>query len=312
MGNKYDLVIIGAGAAGLTAALYAVRRKLSTLVVSKDLGGQTAATLDIENYPGVESSTGPDLMQKFASQAKKFGAEIQLDSIKDIQPTADGFNVQAESGKNYYARAVILAFGKSPRLLDVPGEAQFRNRGVVYCATCDAPLFKGKIVAVVGGGNAALDAMLLLEKIAGKVYLIHRRDSFRAEEVLIERAKQSDKIEFVLNAAIKEIKGDQFVTDVIVETPAGERKLGVEGVFVEIGQEVPSGFVKKLVEVNGAGEIVIDELNQTSRLGVFAAGDATTVAFKQTIISAGEGAKAALSVYNYLQGPTSGPASYAK
>ncbi len=300
--KNYDVIIVGAGAAGLSAALYATRRQLATLVLSRDLGGQTSTTMDIENYPGVDFSTGPELMARFAGQAKKFGAEIQLEGISKINQDPDGFTIQSDSGAAYHARAVILAFGKSHRHLNVPGEAEFMNKGVVYCATCDAPLFEGKTVAVVGGGNAAMDTALLLTKIASKVYLIHRRDEFRAEGILVDKVKTDPKVELILNGTIKQIKGEQFVSAITITTPAGERNIAVEGVFVEVGQQVFTGFVKDLIQLNSAGEIIVDNFNQTSQPGIFAAGDVTTVPFKQTVISAGEGAKAALAVYNYLQG----------
>lgn len=300
--KNYDVIIVGAGAAGLSAALYATRRKLSTLVLSRDLGGQTSTTMDIENYPGVDFATGPDLMNQFADQAKKFGAEIKLEGVTEIKQTNSGFELTGDTGEIYHARSIILAFGKSHRHLDVPGEREFMNKGVVYCATCDAPLFEGKVVAVVGGGNASLDATLLLTKIASKIYLIHRRDEFRAEGVLVDKVKADSKVELVLNSSVKEIKGNQFVNAVVVDTPNGEQELAVEGVFVEIGQQVFTDFVKELVALNSVGEIVVDNFNQTSRPGIFAAGDVTTVPFKQTVISAGEGAKAALAAYNYLAG----------
>lgn len=304
--TRYDIIIVGAGAAGLTAALYATRRKLSTLVLSRDLGGQTATTMDIENYPGVDFSTGPDLMNRFAAQAKKFGAEIKLDGVSSITKTPDGFDVAGSSGAVYQARSLVLAFGKSHRHLDVPGEQEFMNKGVVYCATCDAPLFDGKAVAVVGGGNSAMDAAVLLSKIASKIYLVHRRDEFKAEGVMIDKVKQDPKVELVLNATVKDIQGSQFVSGMTVVTPAGERQLAVEGVFVEIGQVVNTAFLADLVELNEAGEVAIDANNATSCAGIFAAGDVTTVPFKQTVISAGEGAKAALAAYNYLQGRNPG------
>lgn len=300
--TRYDIVIVGAGAAGLTAALYSVRRKLSTLVLSQDLGGQTATTMDIENYPGVDFSTGPDLMHHFANQAKKFGAEIVLDGVTEIIPAEAGFAISTASGVSYQARAVILCFGKTHRHLDVPGEKEFLNKGVVYCATCDAPLFEGKPVAVIGGGNSAMDAAILLSKIASQIYLIHRRDEFRAEQVLIDKVTHDPKVELVLNSTVKAIQGEQFVSGLIVSTPTGERELAVEGVFVEVGQVVNTQFLQSLVQLNETGEIVIDQNNQTSHPGVFAAGDVTTVPFKQTVISAGEGAKAALAAYNHLQG----------
>lgn len=304
--TRYDIIIVGAGAAGLTAALYATRRKLTTLILSYDIGGQTATTMDIENYPGVDFSTGPDLMNRFANQAKKFGAEIVMDGITKLTKVESGFEVTTNTGTTYQAGSVILAFGKTHRHLDVPGEQEFMNKGVVYCATCDAPLFEGKDVAVVGGGNAAMDAVVLLSKIANKIYLVHRRDEFRAEAVMIEKVVNDPKVEQVLNATVKEICGDMFVNALVVETPTGERTLPVEGIFVEIGQIVNTEFLKDQLTLNEAGEIVIDENNQTSVAGIFAAGDVTTVPFKQTVISAGEGAKAALAAYNYLQGRSPG------
>lgn len=300
--TRYDILIVGAGAAGLTAAIYATRRKLSTLVLSKDLGGQTATTMDIENYPGVDFSTGPDLMNRFADQAKKFGAEVKLDGITNVAKTDEGFDVTGDSGTVYQTKSLVLAFGKSHRHLDVPGEQEFLNKGVVYCATCDAPLFEGKAVAVVGGGNAAMDAVVLLSKIASKIYLIHRRDQFRAEQVMIDKVTADPKVELILNATVKEIRGSQFVQSLVVDTQTGVQELPVEGIFVEIGQVVKTDFLKPLISLNEAGEIVIDANNQTSCPGIFAAGDVTTVPFKQTVISAGEGAKAALAAYNYLQG----------
>lgn len=304
--TTYDVIIIGAGPAGLSAALYATRRTLSTLVLTKDIGGQTAMTMDIENYPGVDFSTGPDLMNAFADQAKKFGAEIAFDPVIGLRPLdAGGFEITTEMGKEYIGRTVILASGKHHRKLDVPGEDAFMNRGVVYCATCDAPLFEGRTVAVVGGGSAAFDAALLLTKIAKEVYLIHRRDEFRAEPILVERAKKDPKIKFVLNSHVTEIKGDLMVSEIIVNGPDGQTALSVEGVFVEVGQVVDTSYLDGLVETNDRGEIIVDQFKATSRPGLFAAGDVTIVPFKQTVICAGEGAIAALSAYDYLQRQTS-------
>lgn len=302
MSKNYDIIIVGAGAAGLTAALYASRRQLKTLVLSQDMGGQTSTTMDIENYPGIDFSTGPDLMNSFATQAKKFGAEIKLANVTSIEKRSERDFLVTTDTDNYEAKAIILASGKHHRELGVQGEEDFKNKGVVYCATCDAPLFADKVVAVVGGGNAAFDAVLLLTKIARKIFLIHRKDNFRAEEVLVKRAKESDKVEFILNATVEKISGGNFVEAISVKTQDGEKTLDVEGVFVEIGSEVNSQFIKDLVKLNETKEIIIDNVNQTTTTGVFAAGDATTVPFKQTVVSAGEGAKAALAAYNYIQG----------
>lgn len=297
-----DVIIIGAGAAGLAAALYTTRRSLSTMVISADMGGQTATTLDIENYPGIDFTTGPDLMQKFVAQAKKFGTVIKYAWVTGVEHADGKFTVKLQDGSAFSSKALIVASGKHHRHLDVPGETELANKGVVYCATCDAPLFGDKSVVVVGGGSAAFDAALLLSKIAKDVTLIHRRDTFKAETILVERAKQEPKIKYLLNSTIKEIKGEQFVSSVVIETPEGEVILPTEGVFVEIGQIVDTNFLSGLAATNESGEIIIDSNNQTTHPGIFAAGDVTTVPFKQTVISAGEGAKAALAAYNYILG----------
>jgi len=298
----YDLIIIGAGPAGLTAALYAARRTLKTLVISKDLGGQTNLALDIENYPGVMDLSGAKLMEKFKQQAESFGAEIKFDLAKDIKKQNDVFEILTESGQVYKSKAIILAFGKVPRKLNIKGETEFLGKGIVYCTTCDAPLFSNKDVVVIGGGNAAADAALLLSKIANKVYLVHRRNQFRAEDILVKRMQEDINIEFVLNSTIEEVKGTNFVEEVIIKNTETNviSQIDAQGVFVEIGFEVKTDFIKMLVKLNKAGEIIIDKFNQTSLPGIFAAGDITTVPYKQTIISAGEGSKSALSVYNYL------------
>jgi thioredoxin-disulfide reductase len=304
----YDVIVLGAGAAGLSAALYATRRALKTAVLNKEFGGQTATTLAIENYPGIDKVEGPELMMRFRAQAEKYGAEIVNDPAVSIEKQNDKFVVTGQSGKTYETKTIVLAFGKTPRRLNVPGETEFANKGVVYCATCDAPLFAGKDVAVVGGGNSAVDVALLLSKIAKQVYLIHRRDTFKAEQILVDRLKQATNVTFVLNSAIESIYGEQFVTGVKIKDSLTERisDLVVQGVFVEIGYEVKADFLPDCVKLNGTGEVIIDQLNQTSCPGIFAAGDSTSVPNKQTVISAGEGAKAALSAYNYIQGATPG------
>lgn len=298
----YDLIIVGAGPAGLTAALYATRRTLKTLVLTKDLGGQTTLALNIENYPGATNLSGLELMEKFKQQAESFGAEIKFDLVKDIKKINDLFEIVTENGQAYKSKSVVLAFGKVPRKLNIKGETEFLGKGVVYCATCDAPLFSGKDVVVIGGGSAAADAALLLSKIASKVYLVHRRDKFRAEDILVKRIQESSNIEFVLNSTIEEIKGNDFVEKIVIKNTETLEvsEINVQGVFVEIGFEVKTDFIKNIIKLNKFGEVIIDEFNQTSLPGIFAAGDITTVPYKQTVISAGEGSKAALSAYNYL------------
>ncbi len=298
----YDVVIIGGAAAGLTAAIYTTRRAMKTLVVTQDIGGQAASTPDVENYPGFEHIDGLELMQRFQKQAKKFGAEFVFAEVKEIKKKDNTFIVR-NNDKEFEARAVILAFGLTHRHLGVPGEDRLGGKGVSYCATCDAPLFKNKEVAVVGGGNSALDAALLLSQLAKKVYLIHRRDKFRGEEFLANKVQAADNIEILYNSKTKEISGETVVEKIIVTDVADEskvREVPVQGVFVEIGFQVKADLIKNLVKLDDNKQIIISSDCETSEPGIFAAGDVTNISYKQIIISAGEGAKAALQAYKYL------------
>lgn len=305
--TEYNVIIVGAGAAGLTAALYASRRAMKTLVISQDIGGQAATTEEVENYPGVSMIGGPELMYKFKDQAEKFGAEFIMAEVRSITKDTDAnggrqFIVKTNTD-NFITDTVVLAYGLTHRHLGVPGEEKFGGKGVSYCATCDAPLYKGKVVAVVGGGNSAVDAALLLAKLCPKVYLIHRQADFRAEAVLVEQLKQP-QIELVLNSQVKEIKGTTRVSELVVEKIGDNNKvksLLVDGVFVEIGYVVNSKLIDGLVELDSRQQIKISPDAETSQAGVFAAGDITTISYKQIIISAGWGATAALKAYEYLQ-----------
>lgn len=300
--DMYDVIIIGGGAAGMTAAIYTCRKKLKTLVVTINVGGQNLLTEQEENYPGYLDLSGPKLMQVFEQQAKKFGAEFVFGKANKVEKTKNGFRISLANGEEYECHVLILAYGKVPRTLGIPGEEKFLGRGVSTCATCDAPVFVGKKVAVIGGGNSALEAAELLTKFATKIYLIHRRDSFRADEVTVENVRKQKNVEFILNSEVKDIKGEKFVSGITVEDAKTKKKkeLAVEGVFLEIGYIVDTGFVKDFVKTNNLNEIIINEYCETSHLGIFAAGDVTNVPYKQTVISAGLGATAGLSAYNYL------------
>lgn len=302
MAEEYDTIVIGGGPAGLSAALYACRRKMKTLLVSQDVGGQTNLAAIIENYPGAEPMPGTKLMQKFFQQAKGFGAVFVSGKAAKIKKSGKSFLVKLSTGEELKGKTVILAYGKTPRKLGVPGEDKFIGKGISTCPTCDAPLFKGKTVAVVGGGNSALDATLLLAKIAKKVYLIHRRAEFRGDALLVERAKKTKNVEFILESVATEFHGDAFLKSLTIAGRSGKKELKIDGVFLEIGYIVDTGWVKNLVKVNKYGEIIIDDHNKTSHEGIFAAGDVTSVPYKQTVIAAGEGAKAALEAYDYVYG----------
>lgn len=309
----YDLIIIGGGPAGMTAAIYAARKKMNTLVLTGNIGGQTLWSSEVDNYLGFQLVSGADLVGKFRAHIKRLDEENALfdleikegAEIKKVESMeSGGFEVETTVGEKYQAATLIIASGKIPRKLNVPCEDKFIGHGVTYCATCDAPLFRDKDVAVVGGGNSAMDAAIQLLKIANKVYLININPKLGGDEVMREQvAAAGDKVEIFNTHQVAEIMGEQSVAGLTIKDIAsGEsRELAVQGVFVEIGSIPSTGFVKNLVKLNEWGEIIIDpQTNSTSEPGIFAAGDVTNVREKQIVIAAGEGAKAALAAYDYL------------
>jgi len=299
MVKVYDLIIVGAGPAGITAAVYAARKKLNFLVLSADIGGQTAWSGDIENYTGYQFITGPELTLKFQEHMERFGIEVRVpEELKRIEKKEGCIRVVTGTDE-YCSRTVIIATGKRPRLLNVPGEKEFKNKGVTYCATCDGPLFKDKSVAVIGGGNSALDAALQMVRLSPKVYVINNTTSLHGDEIMIGKLKSSQNAEIWNNAEVKAIEGDRFVAAVTVEQQGKRVRLPASGVFVEIGL-VPNSEAVPFLKRNEAGEIIVDCYNRTNIEGVFAAGDVTNVPEKQIIIACGEGSKASLSAFRYL------------
>ncbi len=303
MNVLHDVIVVGGASAGLAAALYASRQGLKTLVITKDIGGQALLTDRIENYPGFEHIGGFDLMTKFEAQPKLYGAEFAYDEVIEIvgeEPTC--FLVRTYSTE-YRACAIILAFGKTPRDLGVPGEQELKGKGVSYCAVCDGPFFKGKIVAVFGAGDPALDAAVYLKNLVSKLYVVHRTDKIVADEETLKILQRSPNLEFVGNSRVKALKGTGKLTSIVLEdvNTKGERELTADGLFVEMGYTAKTDFVKELIRLNGVKEIMVDKEGGTSHPGIFAAGDVTDTPYKQAIISAGQGAVAALSAYNYLQ-----------
>lgn len=295
----YDLVIIGAGPAGITASVYASRKRLNFLIITMDVGGQTAWSGDIENYTGYQFITGPDLAGKFEEHIQKYGVTVrENEEAVEVKKEEGVIRVKTAKG-SYEAKTLIVASGKVSRELNVPGEEKFKNRGLSYCATCDGPIFASKDVAVIGGGNSALDAALQLVKIARHVYIVNIAPALSGDAVMREKLEKSDKASILNSAEVTAINGDRAVNEVVIKKEGGPVKLAVQGVFVEIGLIPNSKFIDS-VEKNELGEIKVNCKNETSVPGIFAAGDVTDVPEKQIIIAAGEGAKAALSAFRYL------------
>ncbi len=300
-----DVLIVGAGPAGLAAAIYAGRSQLDTLVLDQMMpGGQLLITEEIENYPGFyEGITGFELSEKFRQHAEKFGARIENGKpVESVDLDGDIFVVKA-GGEEFRGKTLIWAAGSTPRKLNVPGEAEFVGRGVSYCAVCDGAFFKDRTVAVVGGGDSALEEALYLTKFAEKVYLIHRRDKFRAVKIIQDRVKRNEKIKPVLNKVVVSINGKDFVESVTLkDTVTGEESvLPVDGVFIFIGNEPNVAPVAHLVNTTEQGFIITDEEMKTKTPGLFAAGDVRHKPLKQVVTAASDGAVAAMSATKYLE-----------
>jgi len=297
----YDLIIIGAGPAGITASIYAARKRMNFIVISKQIGGQTAWSGDIENYTGFQFISGPELVAKFENNLKQYNIPLkegeEIDSVKQ----AEGFFEVKSSKGMYQSKTVLIATGKRSKELGVPGEKEYKNKGLFYCATCDGPLFSGKDVAVIGGGNSALDASIQLQRIASKVYVVDINPKLGGDAIMRDQVVNDPKVAVINNAKVLEIIGDKMVSGVkVLKTDTNETQiLPVKGVFVEIGL-IPSSEFIDIVQKNPRGEILVDCECKTSVPGIFAAGDVTNVKDKQIIIAAGEGSKAVLSAFRYL------------
>jgi len=301
---KYELIIIGGGPAGMTAGIYAGRLGLKTLLITKSFGGQIAKkAVSIENYPGFESIPGIELVQKMEKHLKIQKIDIEMNEVRKVEKTEHGFLVFAKK-KEFQAKAVILASGADPRPLEVPGEKEFIGKGVSYCSVCDGPMFKDKVVAIIGGGNAGFETAIFLAKIAKKIYILEFGPEVKAFDANQKTVEQSGKAEIITNTCLKEIRGKNFVDSIIYEDKKTkkEKTLKVEGIFVEVGYQPATSYIKGLVDFNERDEIKVDyETCQTKTPGLFAAGDLNVGVVKQIITAAGEGAKAALAAYNYIQ-----------
>jgi alkyl hydroperoxide reductase subunit F len=299
-GDVYDVLISGAGPAGLTAAVYCARKLLKTAIISENIGGQALQSWAIENYMGYRMITGEDLMKKFEEQVRELNIHFELDSIVSITKNNGLFTVKTAGEWTFLAWSLILAQGNRPKNLGVAGEERFLGRGLSICSTCDGPLYRGKKVAVVGGGNSALQTAVEMSGIATSVSLIVR-SSLRADEAYITMLRSKPGITVHMPAWITALQGDQFLTGITIRNDNGtEQTISIDGLFVEIGWQPNTGMLKDLVTLNERGEVAIDLNCHTNVPGIFAAGDVTSVKNKQIIIAAGEGAKAALEAHEYV------------
>jgi thioredoxin-disulfide reductase len=299
----YDVIIIGSGPAGMAAGIFAVRREMKTLIIGKEVGGQLVWANEIENYPGFEMIKSFELIQRIKQQTEKAGAEFKDDEVKRVERAADGTFVLYTNRESFVAKTVIVAMGLSPRRLAVPGEIELNGQGVSYCANCDGPFYRNKRVAVIGGGNSALDAAELMSKIASQVYLIHRNDSFKAFDTLVDEVKRRENVEIIFNSEIKNITGDGKVEKIIVlnRQDQTEREIELDGVFVEVGRIASTDLVGDFVERNDKNQIIVTKDMETKTPGLFAAGDVTHCTYKQITIAMGEATTAALTAYQYIQ-----------
>lgn len=298
----YDVIIVGAGPAGLSAAIYATRKNLSTLIIALDIGGQLGTTYEVANYPGFQMITGPDLVAKFNDHADQYGIEKLIgEKVVSLRLEGRCKVVQTASGREIYGKALIIATGAQKRKLNIPGEKELAGKGVVYCSTCDGPLFRGMNIAIVGGGNSGLEAAVEMAGVANKVYLVSV-GNLEGDEILQDKVTAAASVEVLTHHQPLDILGDDRVDGLTVKDLANGdvRQLDVEGVFIEIGLYPNTDFALDLLDANHRGEIQVDTKGHTGTRGIFAAGDVTDDQGKQIIIAAGSGASAALGAFEYL------------
>ena len=295
----YELIIIGAGPAGITAAIYAARKGMNFLVITQIIGGQLMNNAFIDNYTGYQEISGGELVSKFEEHLKEFKFDLETDEVINTSIKNDIIHIRTKS-RNFKSKTLIIATGASPKKLNVEGEEEFRNRGVTYCATCDGPLFLNKDVAIIGGGNSAFETAIQLKEIVNKIYMIDIAEDLIGDKILIDKVRTRPKVEIFSSSNLIAIKGKKFVEKIEFEQKGKKKTKNVQGVFIEIGYIPQTSIFKELVDLNPMGEIITDRFKKTSGSGVFAAGDCTNIPFKQIITSAGDGAIAALSAFQFL------------
>lgn len=306
MEKRYDLAILGAGPAGITAGIYAMRARLDTLLLEKGYaaGGQVRSTFEVDNYPGMPGLTGLELGEAFEGHARRLGLLMEQGEVTKIEPEEGGFHIRTERG-SYHAAAVIVATGARHRLLGVPGEEALTGKGVSYCATCDGAFFRGKTAAVVGGGDAAVEDVLYLARICRRVHLIHRRHELRAAKILQERLFGLENVEMHWDSEVSEIAGEEQVTEIWIEDRKKESRsrLEVDGIFIAVGIQPNSQGLDQIADMDEAGYLIAGEDCKTSRPGIFAAGDIRTKSLRQIITAAADGANAVASVLDHESYP---------
>ncbi|MBS1266744.1 MAG: Sulfide dehydrogenase subunit alpha [Candidatus Woesearchaeota archaeon] len=295
----YDTIIIGAGMAGMTAAIYASRKRMKYEILAKEFGGQFMISGEILNYPGIVETTGTELSKTMQKQMQVNNIKVKEEYVKQIKKQDNHFIVIGEN-QQYETKTVIIATGSRPRKLNVPGEKEFTNKGVTYCSICDGPLFSGMDVAVIGGGDSAMEAVDFLKDIASKIYLIVKADKLKGHEYLIENIKSNDKVKIIYNAQTTEIIGSKLVNGLKYKKQGKEKSINVQGVIIEIGRNPSTDFVKGFLKLDKHGHIQIDCQTQTSVPGIYAAGDCASGHEYQYVISAGQGAMALIKAARYL------------
>jgi len=299
--QEFEIVIVGAGPAGLTAGIYVARQNVSCLIISKDLGGQMNLIPRLENYPGAIMTSGQILAKTLETQYLSFKGEIVYDTIEKIDESEGGFKIKTTRSE-YAAKSVVLAPGKVPNMLGLENESDYFNKGIHYCTKCDAPFYQGRITASVGVGNYLLESGMLLSRMASKMYLILKGARLAGDKDLVAAIENNKNIEIVTQSSVKAISGNSVLQQItIVDSSGAEKVLDVDALFIEMGSKINLDYVKHLVKINTKGEIEIESGGMTSHPAIFAAGDATTIPYKQIIVACGDGSNAGLSAFNYLE-----------
>jgi thioredoxin reductase (NADPH) len=299
--QEFEIVIVGAGPAGLTAGIYVARQNVSCLIISKDLGGQMNLIPRLENYPGAIMTSGQILAKTLETQYLSFKGEIVYDTVEKIDESEGGFKIKTTRSE-YAAKSVVLAPGKVPNMLGLENESDYFNKGIHYCTKCDAPFYQGRTTASVGVGNYLLESGLLLSRMASKMYLILRGAKLAGDKDLVAAIENNKNIEIVTQSSVKAISGNSVLQQItIVDSSGAEKVLDVDALFIEMGSKINLDYVKHLVKINTKGEIEIESGGMTSHPAIFAAGDATTIPYKQIIVACGDGSNAGLSAFNYLE-----------